>query len=300
MRWANLTDVGLERDANEDNLLSTTFTIGSAHRRISCDLHVVSDGMGGAVGGEVASRLSIQAISQHVFGALVEAHATPGRVFVNPGHILVGALQSANTTVHSRSRENPRLMGMGATVTALLACQGKVFIGHVGDSRAYLWRQGVLRQITLDHSLVAELLRDGRITAEQARNHPRKNIITRAIGSRPQVSVDLFILTVGPGDTFLLCSDGLSGMVPDPSITEALGRDQGQADGLLTVCDDLICRANEGGGLDNISVVLAQVEPSDLPAEPLDFVSLERDATLSWHEASILDLDDASFLSAEP
>jgi serine/threonine protein phosphatase PrpC len=299
MRFGNLTDVGRQREHNEDNLLSTLFAFGGGRRRVEYALHVVADGMGGAAAGEVASELTVHMVSTIAYEALLKTHINQDQAWINPGSILRTAVERANQEVFTRAREVPQFMGMGATQTSILICQGKAFIAQVGDSRGYILRGGQLRQITRDHSFVGELLRDGRITEAEARNHPRKNIITRAVGSRPRVQVDLFQERLRAGDILLACSDGLSGMVTDEEMRTILLEGQRSHQDQLTICETLIARANAAGGQDNITVAVIAIEPSDIPAQQMDQVCLMPDKTLTWDEAIRLEIEDNSFVQAE-
>jgi serine/threonine protein phosphatase PrpC len=268
MRFANMTDVGRQREHNEDNLLSSQFAFGEGRRRMDYVLHVVADGMGGAAAGEVASSLTVETISLGVYHALLHSHIDQDQKYLNPAKVLQIAVEQANHKVYSTAREIPKFLGMGATVTSILVCQGKAFIAQVGDSRAYLLRDGKLRQITRDHS-------------------------------RVKIQVDLFREELRAGDVLLACSDGLSGMVTDDEIramvSEALMKKVDQ----LIVCEQLIQKANEAGGSDNITVSLALIEPSDIPARRVDHIALAPDDTLTWDEAARLELEDESFVRVD-
>jgi PPM family protein phosphatase len=299
MKFGNLTDVGRQREHNEDNLLSSIFSFGGGRRRVEYGLHLVADGMGGAAAGEVASELTVQTVAAVAYEALLKTHINQDQAWINPGTVLRTAVERANQEVYTRAREVPQFMGMGATATSILVCQGRAFIAQVGDSRCYLLRNGELRQVTRDHSFVGELLRDGRITEAEARTHPRKNIITRAVGSRPRVMVDMFQERLFAGDVLLSCSDGLSGMVTDDEMKALLIEGQKKQRDNLDLCAQLIEKANEAGGNDNITVCLVLIEPSDIPANPMDHVCLSPDITLTWDEAVRLELEDASFVHVE-
>lgn len=300
MKFANLTDVGRQREHNEDNLLATVFRFGSGARRLEYALLIVADGMGGAAAGEVASELTVQTVATVTYEALLKIHTNHEQSWLNPGTVLRTACERANQEVFTRAREVPQFMGMGATLTAMLICQGRAFIAQVGDSRAYMLRNGTFRQITHDHSFVGELLRDGRISEAEARTHPRKNIITRAVGSRPRVQVDLFVEKLQPGDLLLTCSDGLSGMVTDEEMQQLLTEGRAKHLDYLEICAQLIAKANEAGGTDNITVTLAAIEPRDIPTRRMDHTCLNPEVTLSWDEALRLELDDHSFQPVEP
>jgi PPM family protein phosphatase len=200
-------------------------------------LFAVADGMGGAQAGEVASKLAAGAVKEH--GADVES-----------------LIQEANRRVHQRSLEDPNTSGMGTTLTVAAVEDGVVSIGHVGDSRAYLVRDGNLEQLTEDHSLVGELLRTGKLSPEEAESHPQRSMITRALGTDPNVDVDIFAVEPRVGDLFLLCSDGLTSMVDDRQILRLVGEKRGDLQDLVKA---LIKAANKGGGDDNITVVAFEI-----------------------------------------
>lgn len=203
---------------------------------------ILADGMGGHSAGDVASSLIVSAVRSYFCG--IDAAAVTAEM-------LKDALRHANTLVWNESRANSNRKGMGSTATAAVFTDGKVFIGQVGDSRAYLFRDGVLKQITTDHSYVQLLLDKGLINKEEAESHPQKNIITRAVGTDKDVDVDLFILELYQNDVILLCSDGLSNAVSDEQITGILSKD------MPTVAERLIQAALDNGGTDNVSAVIA-------------------------------------------
>ncbi len=244
------TDVGLQRDANEDS-----FGILESKR-----LAVVCDGMGGHAAGEVASRCAVDTLLSLYKGAEIPDAA--GDAFeLSPelseeARFLVSSVRIANTRTYLMSEADPRLAGMGTTIVAAVFSGGSITISHVGDSRAYRIRKNSLSQLTVDHSLVSELLASGRITQEKAGEYPNRNIITRALGVRERVRVDVREQCVEAGDLFLLCSDGLTGMVKETEILRIITDSDGDLD---TMADRLIAAANEGGGGDNITCVLARV-----------------------------------------
>ncbi|MFL5870255.1 MAG: Stp1/IreP family PP2C-type Ser/Thr phosphatase [Solirubrobacterales bacterium] len=229
------TDTGRQRQANEDS-----FFAGS-------EMFAVADGMGGAQAGEVASRIAAESFEPAVRGdESGEAH-------------LRSIAESANRRIHSIAQRDSSRSGMGTTLTAALVEEDEVSIAHVGDSRAYVYREGNLRLLTSDHSLVEELRRQGRLTDEQAEDHPQRSIITRALGPEEAVEVDTMTFSARPGDVFLLCSDGLTTMVKDDRIAEILAA----ADDLDSAVDQLVREANDAGGRDNITAVafrLAEAE----------------------------------------
>ena len=237
---AGRTDVGRQRSANEDTLVLSPPFFG------------VADGMGGARAGEVASALAA--------GVFEEVGPTDE----SPEAELRGILQEANRRIYELAASDESHRGMGTTLTAAKVVGDEVSLGHVGDSRAYLFRDGRLEQLTRDHSLVAELERTGQITAEAAENHPQRSIITRALGPESSVEVDTYTVTGRDGDVFLICSDGLTGMVGD----EELGAILRAPTSLEETAEALVLAANQSGGRDNITVVLFRlgddgVEPEE-------------------------------------
>jgi len=235
------TDPGRKRRRNEDSYV------------IAPPLFAVADGMGGAQAGEVASGLAA--------GALEESRAQNGGE-----RRVVELIQEANRRVHERATTDAATAGMGTTITAaLVEPDGRVVFGHVGDSRAYLLRDDRLEQLTDDHTLVAELVRRGELSPGEAEVHPQRSVITRALGTDPDVDVDTFSIAAQPGDVYLICSDGLSSMVEFDDIEEILRRNRTDLPGAAKA---LIHAANRGGGDDNITAVLFAVDEGG--AEELD------------------------------
>jgi PPM family protein phosphatase len=229
-------------------------------------LLAVADGMGGHQAGEVASG--------HTVAALAEAFSTPEyqrNVDYSPQHndywiaVLKAVIERINDDLVKLSDRQPTLRGMGTTVTVALLAQGQCFFAHVGDSRAYLWREGKFVQLTQDHSWVAEQVRNGQLDEGEARTHPSKNVLTRCLGAGAPVRVDRFVQPVHAGDVFLLCTDGLSNMVQDNELAQIVAASTAPQQ----ACDRLVDLSNERGGLDNITVlvarVLAQPVPSTVP-----------------------------------
>lgn len=227
------TDTGRQRRANEDSLLARA------------PLFVVADGMGGAQAGEVASQLAVESFRR----GLPNGGGDPERS-------LSELIQAANARIHELSRSNAEQAGMGTTLTALYVGEDDVALAHVGDSRAYVLRDGQLVRLTDDHSLVDELIRQGRLTPAEAQDHPQRSVITRALGPEPTVEVDTLTHHSRAGDVYLVCSDGLTTMVPEDEVAQILGshrvlRDAGEA---------LLNAANAAGGRDNITVILFRLE----------------------------------------
>lgn len=240
-RAAGLTDTGRRRLRNEDAFV--------------CEppLFAVADGMGGARAGETAARLAASALEESGPGAKGE-------------DALVALIVEANRRIWEHALADPSKTGMGTTITAALvdSRSGTVAIGHVGDSRAYRVRDGVLEQLTTDHSLVAELVSSGVLTQEEAERHPQRSAITRALGTEPTVDVEAFTVEGEPGDLFLICSDGLPTMVSDEQVSGAIlaaALDPSEA------AEALVSAANARGGEDNVTVVLFELEEGDEPVE---------------------------------
>ncbi len=229
---AHLSDTGRVRHHNEDRSL------------VSDGVLVVADGMGGAKAGEVAAQMAVDAV-----GAL----RTPFTA-----EDVRDAVAEANRAIRRMASDEPDKSGMGTTLTAAMMRGDHIDLVHVGDSRAYLWRDGALTQVTEDHSVVAELVRRGSITAEEAESHPHRNVITRALGAEDEVDADRVSTEVQNGDVVLLCSDGLSSYVPESTIAEILAG----ADSLAVAARGLVNAANAAGGTDNVTVVLARVGPA--------------------------------------
>jgi protein phosphatase len=246
-RSAARTDVGMKREHNEDSFLVNE----------DLGLYVVCDGMGGHAGGETASRLAVQTIERELLSARLRSD-DPFTVQValadSPlAAALREAVEGACAAVFRTSRANPELAGMGTTCISLLVKNGQALIGHVGDSRAYLVREGDVYQLSEDHSLVNEQVRAGLLSEEEARHSRLKNIITRSVGFEEDVLVDVMGVETRPGDRFLLCSDGLSNLVDNDEIRDTLLQTE-----LEEVPKKLIALANSRGGEDNITVVAVQ------------------------------------------
>ncbi len=257
LAWVELargTDVGRVRGHNEDRHLVRPPVIA------------VADGMGGARAGEVAAGIAITALEG------LSARARPGD--------LRRAVEKANGDIRRASAGDPRRTGMGTTVTACLLGDGdRLYVVHVGDSRAYLVRDGDLQRLTDDHSVVAELVRGGALTEDQADRHPQRNVITRALGASDRVSADAVQVGVQPGDVVLLCTDGVSAAIGDAGIRQALADGASLSDAAVA----LLAAADESGGEDNATVVLARLGEGDAATvpEPVGFVpATPRVATL--------------------
>jgi PPM family protein phosphatase len=230
-RTVALTDTGRKRRHNEDVYV------------VDPPIFAIADGMGGAAAGEVAAAVAADAL---------RGEGGSGE------DTLVTLIQEANRRVYERAAEDTAKSGMGTTMTVALLEDGRVRIGHVGDSRAYLLRDGELSQLTDDHSLVGELVRSGKLAPEEAETHPQRSVITRVLGTDPDVDVDTLAIETRSGDLFLLCSDGLYSMVGNDRILELVERNRRDLDAAAKA---LVAAANKGGGDDNITVVAFEIAP---------------------------------------
>src|SRR5829696_2416387 len=246
------SDLGRQRQGNEDNYF------------VRAPLFVVADGMGGAQAGEVASEIAVRQFE----GGLPDGRA--------PAEALVELIQAANARIHDEARADAQRAGMGTTLTAAYVAGDTVVVAHVGDSRCYLFRDGDLIRLTRDHSLVGELVARGKLTEAQAEAHPQRSVITRALGAGADVEVDVEVFPARDGDLFMVCSDGLTGMVHEPQLKPLLEK----PGSLEQVGRSLIAAANEAGGRDNITVILFRLEDTDgrTPTGGGGAVTVESDA----------------------
>jgi protein phosphatase len=246
-----VTDVGRKRKGNEDSL------IANPEQR----LFVVADGMGGHAAGEVASKVAVDSINEFVCLTGGDEEVTwpfgLDEGISYDGNRLKTSVRYANRKVLEAVKEKAEYEGMATTVVAVLVDGATANIAHVGDSRIYLFRGGGLQQLTSDHSWVNEQLQSGIISAEQARSHPLRNVVTRALGGKVDLEVDMQAQPMEPGDVLLICSDGLTTMVPDEEIARLLGDAAGDIE---AGASGLVAAANARGGEDNISVVLLQFQ----------------------------------------
>lgn len=249
IRFSGSTDVGKVRDHNEDHLLIAE----------DLPLAVVSDGMGGHACGEVASRIAVETTAE--FFRQTSAVPPSSWPFRMPQlHVerdrMSTAVQLANTRIHETGVQDPSKKGMGCTIDAIFFGQGRYYIGHVGDSRVYRIRGQQIAQLTEDHSLLNDYRRMKEMSGAELESFPHKNVVVRALGLAPQVYVDVLLDELLLGDVFLICSDGLSGMLKDDDMLQAVHRFQS----LDTVVNTLITQANDAGGIDNITAVVARIE----------------------------------------
>lgn len=254
---AGQTDTGRVRSHNED------YIQWSAEQ----GLVVLADGMGGARAGEVASELAVKTMVSQVASAFGRVrgplgHVAPGAAFTRAGEMLGAALNQTNRIVFQVAKGQPQYAGMGTTLVAVMFHDDAMSVAYVGDSRLYRFRDGELSQVTEDHTVVQELVNGGFYTPEQARTAVSKNIVTRAVGVNDDVKVDVLESAVQVGDVYLVCSDGLSDMLGDADIADTLSR---RGADLAQTTDALIAMANDRGGHDNVSVILARVEQARPP-----------------------------------
>ena len=249
--YAGLTDVGMKRTHNEDNLQLVP----------DSNLFIVADGMGGHASGEVASQIAVETVSQFFQDALADREMTwPYKEDKNLGflaNLFVSSVRYANLRVFQKSCEDSSYKGMGTTFVGIAFEGDQHFVAHVGDSRCYRVRQNRLQQITEDHSLLNDYKKMAKLTPEEEKNFPHKNIIVRALGMKDSVLVDLGVDSILPGDIYVLCSDGLNGEVEDDDILRIILEHEHDVE---AVCAQLIEVANANGGKDNVTVVVVKVK----------------------------------------
>lgn len=247
MRTASRTDIGNIRIVNEDRSLIVPelqgFTLG-----------IVADGMGGHQAGDTASQLAVELIHKRMLYLEEDMSETDCE------QLIIEAVSDANRRIYEMASSREQFNGMGTTVVVVLARQTDILVAHIGDSRAYLCRDGVLRQLTDDHSLVNELVKSGQLSKEEAKVHPRRNVLTRALGTDATVETEINRYAWQSGDIVLICSDGLSGLVSESRLQELLHVDQD----LEQLADELVHSALKAGGDDNVTVVLLKNEPTEM------------------------------------
>lgn len=254
MRSAGRSDIGLIRKVNEDDFLCVKLNDLLKLEKPAADLYlcIVADGMGGRNAGEVASSMAVQEIVEFIkekyISVLTEADITEDNIF----DLIRNAIYYSNEKIYKKSLLNSEFVGMGTTLSMILIKNNNLYYGHVGDSRIYLIRKNEITKLTEDHSLVAELVKQGTIKPEEAYSHPQKNIITRALGTEYDIEADLGKQEIMENDYILLCTDGLSNLIKDHEIMELVIA----AEDVAQACDNLINKAKENGGFDNITVVV--------------------------------------------
>lgn len=250
VRFAGDSNVGMKRAHNEDS-----FYLPESER-----LAIVADGMGGHASGEVASRMAVDTIAGF-FKATQEEQQLTWPFKMDKGHRydinrMITAIKLANLKIHEQAQKDPRCHGMGTTVVSALFLDDALVVGHVGDSRLYRRRDGVLEQMTEDHSLLNDYIKMKHLTPDEIAAFPHKNVIVRALGMKDTVQVDVHVDAPRLGDVYLICSDGLSGMIKDEELSEMSASEPD----LDVLCEKLIATANKNGGLDNITVVAVRLE----------------------------------------
>lgn len=245
-----LTHTGLVRELNEDRI----------YLNEEDKLFVVADGMGGHAAGEIASGIAVRAVNEFIIHTRRDRELTWPYAYDDSltydGNRLQTAIRLANNRIREAVEEDSDYQGMGSTMVSLLVTEDRSTIGSVGDSRVYRYRRNKLELLTSDHSWVNEQLLEGMLTEEQAKSHPFRNVVTRALGSDSNVQVDIRSDSIEAEDCYLLCSDGLSGMIEEEQITGLLAGVAGR--GVETICGELVEAANKNGGHDNISVILVR------------------------------------------
>lgn len=233
------TDIGKVRDMNQDS-----YYISDENDEIK--LYIVADGMGGYKGGEIASKLAIESAKNYIRNNFEEIKKEKELIL----ELIKNAIEYANMVVYEESKEIEELNGMGTTIDVCLIYSNKVYIGHIGDSRVYRLRKEFFRKLTVDHSYVEQLVKEGNITKEEAYNHPKKNMLTKALGCTPFVEPDVMVKGFLKDDILLMCSDGLTNMLKDNKIYEIIKENPKEAS------KNLVKKANELGGYDNITAVI--------------------------------------------
>lgn len=248
MKSFGKSNIGLIRKVNEDAFYyQKQYSYGKPY------ICIVADGMGGHNAGEVASRMAVTEIKEFIEKSLNELEYTDLKDYET---LIKRAFLHANKVVYEKSMDSTECIGMGTTLTAVLIIENSMIIGHVGDSRVYFIRNGIMERITSDHSYVAELIKNGTIKPEEASKHPQKNLITRAIGTGKKIDVDVNVFDIKNGDYILMCTDGLSNMLDEDEILNVVISDKN----LNEKCSDLIDLANNKGGYDNITVIVIEVD----------------------------------------
>lgn len=277
IKYAYLTDKGKRRQLNEDSVLCLTSGARFQDSVQDAGIFVLADGMGGHNAGEVASEWGAKIVVMEILkSSLIEtegssgAEATTRKIVISD--MAREGIKKANSFLLELSKKSPGAKDMGTTLVLALSMQEKLLVANVGDSRCYLINKGGIEQITKDHSYVQELVEIGMITRQEARRHPRRNEITRCVGYFDNIDVDVFERNLYKGDRVLLCSDGLHGVLEDEDIARIVN----EAEDLADVCQKLVYAANIGGGPDNISVIVFEVERLKDKKEVLDAPTLSK------------------------
>jgi len=249
MRIGKKTDVGRRRELDEDSIVVKKGSTVYNSKHVDAILLALADGMGGHNAGEVASSLATETVAEEMTRVL---ESQRGLSDEEMSTLFQKSIKLANQKIYDYGQQNPQYRGMGTTVTAAVVLDDIVYIGHVGDSRAYIFNEREVIQVTKDHSLVQEMIDDEKITDDEARTHPQKNIITKTVGMYRDVEADIIRVRLDKGDILLVCCDGLTDMVPDEEIHAIVMQHKDPQ----TICDALVDEANARGGFDNISVIV--------------------------------------------
>ena len=233
------SDIGKVRDMNQDS-----YYVSDKDDKIK--LYIVADGMGGYKGGEIASKLAIESSKNYIINNFDQTKKERDQII----ELIKNAIEYANMVVYEKSKEVPELAGMGTTIDVCLIYSNRIYIGHIGDSRVYRLRKDFFRKLTVDDSYVEQLVKEGNITKEEAYNHPKKNMLTKALGCTAFVEPTVLVKGFMKGDILLMCTDGLTNMLKEDKICEIIKQDSEQAS------KELVKKANEQGGYDNITAVI--------------------------------------------
>lgn len=233
------SDIGKVRDMNQDS-----YYISDKDDKMK--LYIVADGMGGYKGGEIASKLAIESSKNYIINNFDQIKKERDQII----ELIKSAIEYANMVVYEKSKEVPELAGMGTTIDVCLIYSNRIYIGHIGDSRVYRLRKDFFRKLTVDDSYVEQLVKEGNITKEEAYNHPKKNMLTKALGCTAFVEPTVLVKGFMKGDILLMCTDGLTNMLKDDKICEIIKQNSEQAS------KELVKKANEQGGYDNITAVI--------------------------------------------
>lgn len=240
MRVFTKTDVGMARSMNQDSFLV------SDNNRNGLNLYILADGMGGYKGGEIASKVAITAVSKYIIEKFDEIPKDKQSIL----NLVEDSIEFANSAIYEESEQDEELQDMGTTLEVVLIYKNRVYIGHIGDSRVYRVRKNRMKKITTDHSYVEKLIQDGEITREEAYNHPKKNLLIKALGTDEEACPDMIYTVLNKNDVILICSDGLTNMVREEEILEVVKEPNENC------ADILVEEANLAGGLDNITVIV--------------------------------------------
>lgn len=240
MKVFTRTDIGKERSMNQDSFYV------SENENNGLNLYILADGMGGHKGGEIASKVAVTAVSKYITEKFNEISKDKQSIL----DLIEDAIAFANSAIYEESEQDEELQDMGTTLEVLAIFKGKIYIGHIGDSRIYRIRKNAIKKITTDHSYVEKLIQDGEITREESYNHPKKNLLIKALGTDPEVEPDMIYTVLNKNDVILICSDGLTNMVREDKILNIIKENTGD------MTDILIGEANNSGGLDNITAIV--------------------------------------------